>query len=233
MSLIVLCFLHSTSVLSFYKDVVLTLSTKRSYQIVRFKKAFLCVFHQYFSAYVAKCKLLLKKANLRDLIAATGLVFLPKTGFKLLIFLAHVTMKFYGKPWKTIGHLFYTMSALCITSKPSVISNWSYSPETPNLSQNGRFFSPVTSKFDRWPWKTIGHLFYVTSSFVFHFIAICQFKMEFQSGKAKFGSKSVIFLSRVTLKFDGWTWKTIRHLFYATSSFVHHFIAICQLKMEL
>ena len=26
------------------------------------------------------------------------------------------------------------------------------------------------------------------------------------------------FLSRVTLKFDGWHWKTIGHLFYATSS---------------
>ena len=34
-------------------------------------------------------------------------------------------------------------------------------------------------------------------------------------------------LCRVTLKFDGWYWKTIGHLFYATSSFVHHFIAIC------
>ena len=34
-------------------------------------------------------------------------------------------------------------------------------------------------------------------------------------------------LCRVTLKFDGWHWKTIGHLFYATSSFVHHFIAIC------
>ena len=34
------------------------------------------------------------------------------------------------------------------------------------------------------------------------------------------------FWSRVTLKFDGWPWKTIGHLYYATSSFVHHFVAI-------
>ena len=34
------------------------------------------------------------------------------------------------------------------------------------------------------------------------------------------------FLSRVTLKFDGWHWKTVGHLFYATSSFVHNFVAI-------
>ena len=31
------------------------------------------------------------------------------------------------------------------------------------------------------------------------------------------------FLSRVTLKFDGSTWKTIGHLFYATLSFAQHF----------
>ena len=71
-----------------------------------------------------------------------------------------------------------------------------------------------------------------TTSFVFHFIDICRFKMEIQPGNAKFGSNSVIF-PRVTLKFDGWPWKTIEYLFYATSSFVHHFIAICQFKMEL
>ena len=145
----------------------------------------------------------------------------------------------------------------------------------------------MTLKFDRWPWKTIRHIFSATSSFVLHFIAICQFKMELQSGNAKFGSKSAIFFvpcdleiwqmtlknnrapllcyfklsasfyshlwiqngvtarkrsiwvkivdffSRVTLKFDGWPWKTIGHLFYAISSFVHHLIAICEFKMEL
>ena len=62
--------------------------------------------------------------------------------------------------------------ALCIISNPSVNSNWSYSPETFNLGQNQRFFSRVTLKFDGWPWKTIGHLFYVALSFVHHFKAI-------------------------------------------------------------
>ena len=33
-----------------------------------------------------------------------------------------------------------------------------------------------------------------------------------QSGNAQFGSKSTILFSRVTLKFDGWPWKTIGHL---------------------
>ena len=112
-------------------------------------------------------------------------------------------------------------------------SNWSYSPKTPNLGQNGQIFSRVSLQFDLWPWKTIGHLFYVTSSFVHHFITIIELKLELQSGNAQFGSKSMNFFSRVTSKFDIWPSKTIGHLFYATSSFVHHFIAIGEFKLEL
>ena len=51
----------------------------------------------------------------------------------------------------------------------------------------------VTLKFDRWPWKTIGHLSFAVSSFVQHFIAIGDFKLELQSGNAHFGSNSTIF----------------------------------------
>ena len=51
----------------------------------------------------------------------------------------------------------------------------------------------VTLKFDGWPWKTIGHLFYATSSFVHHFVAIGESKLELQSGYAEFGSNSTIF----------------------------------------
>ena len=38
--------------------------------------------------------------------------------------------------------------------------------------------------------KIIGHLFHATSSFVYHFIAIGEFKLELQSGNAQFGSKT-------------------------------------------
>ena len=55
------------------------------------------------------------------------------------------------------------------------------------------FFSRVTLQFDVWPWKTIGHLFYATSSFVHHFVAIGDSKLEIQSRNAQFGSKSTIF----------------------------------------
>ena len=166
-------------------------------------------------------------------------------------------------------------------------SNWSYSPETPNLGQIRRFlepcdleiwrmtlknnrasqlcylklyasfrshrwiqagvtvrkcpiwvkidyfFSRVTLKFDGWPSKTIGHLFYATSSLVHHFVAIGEFRLELQSENAKSGSKSTIILSCVTLKFDGWPWKTTGHLSLALSSYMHHFIIICEFKLEL
>ena len=143
---------------------------------------------------------------------------------------------------KLIGH-----QALRIISKPSVNSDWSYSQETLNSGKKRCFFgsygleiwqmtlknnrapllcyfklcaschshkwnltgvsvrkrpiwvkidyfmSRVTLKFDGWPWKTIGHLFYCTSSHVHHFVVISEFKLEVQSGNAQFGSKSESF----------------------------------------
>ena len=59
----------------------------------------------------------------------------------------------------------------------------------------GNFLSRVTLNFDRWPCKTIGHLFYATSSFVHHLIPIGEFKFESQSGNSQFGSKLTIFLA--------------------------------------
>ena len=94
------------------------------------------------------------------------------------------------------------------------------------------FLSHVTLKFDGWPWKTIWHFLYTLSSLVHHFKAMGEFKLELQSLNAQFGSKSAIFLFRVTLKFDGWRWKTIGHLLYSTSSIVHHFEAIGESKLE-
>ena len=73
-------------------------------------------------------------------------------------------------------------------------SNWRYSPETVNLRQN-RFLEPCDLAIWLWPWKTIGHLFYYTSSSVHHFVAIGVFKHELQSGNAQFGSNSTIFLA--------------------------------------
>ena len=167
------------------------------------------------------------------------------------------------------------------------IQTWVTVQKRPIWVQFDDFQSRVTLKFDVWPWKIIGHLFYATSSFVHHFKSISEFKLELQSRNAQFGSKTTIFFqpcdlaiwcmilknnrapllcyfkrcasfyshwwiqtgdtvrkrpiwvkiddfySRVTLEFDGWPWKTIGHLFYATSSFVCHFVAIGEFKLEL
>ena len=72
-------------------------------------------------------------------------------------------------------------------------SNWIYSPETLNSGRNWWNIIPMTLKFDGWPWKTIGHLFYAASSFVQHFVAIGEFKLELQSGNAQSGPNSTIF----------------------------------------
>ena len=91
----------------------------------------------------------------------------------------------------------------------------------------------MTLKFNGWPHKTIGHLFYVTSRCVHYYKAISEFKLELQPGNARFWVTIDDFFPSVNLKFDGWHWKTIGHLFYATSSFVYHFIAISQFKPVL
>ena len=41
------------------------------------------------------------------------------------------------------------------------------------------------------------------------------------------------FLSGVTLKYHGWPWNTIGHLFYTKASFVHCFKAMGEFKLEL
>ena len=147
------------------------------------------------------------KANLRDLIAATGLVILLKLDSNRRFF-AHATLKFDGWPRNIIRHVFYTPSSfnLCIISDPSGNSNWRYSPKTANLGQiRWIFFSRVTFEFDIWPWKTTGHLFYSTSSFVHHFVAIDEFKLELQSGYAQFGWNLTIFRAV-------WPWNLIYDL---------------------
>ena len=56
----------------------------------------------------------INKANLRDLIAATGI--LISSWIQIVNFAACVTVKFDGWPRKTIGHFFYLRQALCSIS---------------------------------------------------------------------------------------------------------------------
>ena len=97
----------------------------------------------------------------------------------------------------------------------------------------GDFLPRVALKFIGWSWRTIWHLFYTTSSFVHHFKAVGEFKLELQSGNIQFGSKLAIFCPMWPWNLTNWPRKTIGHFFYAASNFVHHFIAISEFKLEL
>ena len=175
----------------------------------------------------------LNKANLRDLIAATGLVILLKFDPNHRFF-SPCDLEIW---WMTLENnrapLLYYIK-LCASFQIHRCIETEVTVRKHSIRVKiGDFLSCVTLKFDGWPWKTIGHLFYTTPSFVHHFKSIGEFKLELQSGNAQFGSKWAIFFSRVTLKFDGWPCKTIGQLFCTTSSFVYHLIPIGELKFEL
>ena len=127
---------------------------------------------------------IINKANLRDLIAATGLVILLKLDLNRRFFspcdldIWWMTQKNNRAPLLCYLRLFASFRShwwiqTGVTVRKRLI--W---------VKIDAFFSRVTLKFDGWPSKTIGHLFYVTSSFVQHFVAIDEFKLELQSGKA-------------------------------------------------
>ena len=105
-------------------------------------------------------------------------------------------------------------------------------PSNLKLDSNHQFFCPcdreilwMTSKNNR------ALLYYVKlcASFQIHWWIQTQFTVQKRSIRVEIGDM----LSRVTLKFDGWPWKTIGHLFYATSSLVQHFVPIGECKLEL
>ena len=68
--------------------------------------------------------------------------------------------------------------------------------------------------------KTIGHLFYTTSSFVQHFVAIGEFKLELQSGNAQSVSNSDIFRAV-------WPWNLTDNLEKQWGTSPKHHQAIC------
>ena len=112
-------------------------------------------------------------------------------------------------------------------------SNWSCCPETPNLGQIRRFLEPCDLEIWRVALKNNG----APLLCYFKLYASLRSRRWIQAGvtvrKRPIWVKINDFFSRVTLQFDVWPWKTIGHLFYATLSFVHHFVAISDFKLEL
>ena len=125
------------------------------------------------------------------------------------------------------------LQALCIISQPSMNSNWSYSPETPNLGQIRQFLKPCDLKIWQMTLQnnTAPLLCYFKLCASFHTHWWIQIWVTVR--KRSIRVKSDDCLSRVTYKFYGWSSKTIGHLFYATSSFVYHSVPIGEFKLEL
>ena len=125
------------------------------------------------------------------------------------------------------------LQALCIISYPLVNSNLSYSPETLNSGQKRRLFQPCDLEILRMTLKnnraSLLYYFKLCVSFRTHWWIQIGVTVRKRPIWVKFGD----FYSRATLKFDGWPCKTLGHLFYATSSFVQHFVAIGEFKLEL
>ena len=127
--------LHFKSSYKYCKHIIWTLEALYKCVQLLYFTTFYWWYQSFLYANYAKTWFEKNKANLRDLIAATGLVI-------------------------------------------------------PNWIQIVNFSPHVTVKFDGWPCKTIGHLFYATSSFVHHFVPIGEFKLELQFGNAQSGSNS-------------------------------------------
>ena len=95
--------------------------------------------------------------------------------------LALVTLKFDGWSWKHNGTYSMLLQALYIISKPSVNSNCSHSPETPNLGQS-RSFVPCDPETWRMNFKNNRTHLLWHAIFVHHFVTICELKLELRSG---------------------------------------------------
>ena len=115
---------------------------------------------------------------------------------------------FFRRPWnlmddleKQWGTSSMLLQALCSISQPLMNSNWSYSPETPNLGKIRRFLEPrdleiwrMTLKNNRAPVPSIIKLY---ASFYYH--------MWIQTGVTVRKLLSWVVTS-VTLTFDLWPW---------------------------
>ena len=113
-----------------------------------------------------------------------------------VFFLSRVTLKFDGWPWKTIWHLYYTMSSCMHHFKPLVNSNWSNSPESLISGQDWRFFFAV------WPWNLTDDIEkpYSTSSILYQVECIISNHWWIQTGV------TVQKLSKLAGFFAAWLW---------------------------
>ena len=144
-----------------------------------------------------------------------------------------MTLKFDEWPRKTIRHLFYTTSNFvhqfqfhCWIQTGVTVRKCSIRIKI------GDFF--VSRDLEIW-WMTLKN----NRAPLLYYIKLCT---AFQSHWHIYSNWSYSpetlnsgqnWLSRVTLKIDIWPWKTTGYLFCTTSSFVHLFKSIGEVKLEL
>ena len=124
-----------------------------------------------------------------------------------------VTLKFDLLPLKNKRAPLLCYFKLCASFRSHWwIQNWSYSPETPNLGQIRQFLDPcdleiwrMTLKINKAPLLCY---FKLCTSFRSHWWIQTWVTVRKRPIWVKFD----YFFSHVTLKFDGWPWKTIGHL---------------------
>ena len=93
---------------------------------------------------------IINKANLRDLIAVTGLVI--SNWIQIVNFSARGTVKFDGWPRKTIGHFFYTTSSFVHHFKS--IGEFKLDLQ----SRNAQFGSKLVMCYPAWSWNLMDDL---------------------------------------------------------------------------
>ena len=120
-------------------------------------------------------------------------------------FLSRVTLKFTKWPLEITGHLLYGTSSFMHHSIAVGEFKLELQPRNAQFgSKYAIFLSCMILKFNRWPWKTIGHLIHASSSFVQHFAAICEYKLKLWSVNGQIGAPFIV--TSVTLTSDLWPW---------------------------
>ena len=134
------------------------------------------------------------KANLRDLIAATGLVNFDAKIEITLAFFAHVTL---GLDWchrKTMRQLLYTPFKLCASFHSHLYFKLELSLGNSEIGVKlGNFLACVTFTYYRWHWKAIDHIFFTTPSCVHDSVFIFELNLDSLSGKPTVWVKLAIY----------------------------------------
>ena len=148
------------------------------------------------------------RANLGDLVAATDLVILLKLDSNHRL-IGPCDLEIWWMTSKTTRHLMYTTSSFVHHFKS--ICEFKLKLQSGNAQFGSKIddlWSCVALKFDGWSWKNkrVPLLYYIKRCAAF------QNHWYIQTGVEMLNSgQSWRFLDRVTLKIDGWPWKTIGH----------------------